>query len=792
MKSLKIAAFLLLTIMLCFPVNVSAVKAYPFPIEVMQPNGEKISIQLHGDEYFHYTTTATDNFVVEKNKAGYYTFAEINDSGKIIPGEKIVSNNILKSDGNNFLKANSDEFIKKIKISAQKQKLEKLKNNTSLRAAKETNVTGEIKGLVILANFKDVKFQTSNNNAAFLNLLNQKDYNQNGATGSARDYFMDNSDGRFIPTFDVFGPVELPQNMAFYGENDESDRDKNPEQMIIDACTIARSQFPSLNFANYDHDKDGVVDNIFVFYAGYGENDSHIADAIWPHQYYVGSRNIKLDGVWLDGYACTSELKSNGSMCGIGVFVHEFGHVIGLPDFYDADYEQNEQGTGIGLWSVMDNGSYLNNYNTPPNHNAMERYMLGWSTPTVLHPTEAGQTYNIEPVSSNQAYIINTPTINEYFLIENRKKGDKWDQWDYRIEGNGGMLVYHVDKTSSSFENDIDYYGETYTVSASDLWWNGIPNIIGAHQCFDLIRANNNSSNYAGMPFIAGHSLADNTTPNLLAWNGLPSGAAITDINRDASGTMSFKLTKTSSQAPIRAPYFEDFATTPNYWTVLDKDNNFESWYFLNSNDLLVFYDKKEDCGFAMLDGSNNSANDWLITPQLYIPAGSSNVNLEFYVVYFSNEKLEIKVSYTNLEESSFETIGTNNLTAPNGVGRNQNISYPLNNYIGKNIYIAFVNKSTNANQMQLTDIAITGNIPPSSITKNNINSPFAFSDDKTVYFKNIPENTQMTIYDVKANIYTSRNICESDNQKISVPGIYIVKLQTDNEVFTYKIIINP
>ena len=612
----KLFALLLVTMALCSPEQVLAVKAYPHPIEVKQPDGEVITIQLNGDEFFHYTTTVAGNFVVAQNKEGYYTFAEINNSGKMIPGEKIVSNNILKSDNNNFLKANSDEFIKIIKSSAKK----KLKTKNVLKATENSKITGEIKGLVILVNFKDEKFASSNNLEAFKNLLNQKGYNANGATGSARDYFMDNSNENFTPVFDVFGPVTLSKNMNYYGENDENGDDMHPGEMIIEACTLAYNAY-SINFANYDHDHDGIVDNVFVFYAGYGENDTTGKEnTIWPHQSYVEECEIANVGI-IDSYACTSELKGNGSMCGIGVFVHEFGHVLGLPDFYDADYEQNGKGPGLGYWSTMDIGNYENGGRTPPNYIAMERCMLDWLTPTTLTPTVSGQYYNIMPITSNQAYTIHISS-DEYFIIENRKKGDQWDQY---LRGEG-MLIYHVDKTT--IENkDIEWYGETYTLSADDLWYNMIPNIIGDHQCFDLLRANNNPNMYETMPFPAGQtSITDLTTPNLVAWDGTPSGINITDITRNTeSGVVSFKLTKT----------------------------------------------------------------------------------------------------------------------------------------------------------------------PDTSIPENEISLPFAFNDENTVYFKNISGNTQVNIYDIKGNIYISRNIYEQDSQIITVPGIYIVKLQTNNEVFTYKVIIN-
>ncbi len=552
------------------PLHISAVGAYPFPMEIKQPNGETITIRIHGNENFHYITTE-GNYVIIENSDNAYVYAEIDNEGLIKPGKQLVTNSLLKSQQSNLITADSPEF-KKI---AQQTILKNFEiNNTSLRSSNAKAISGNIKGLVILVNFTDKAFTVSQPLDSFSKMLNQVGYSENGGTGSARDFYMDNSAGTFIPQFDVYGPVDLPNNMEFYGENNGGQgQDKNPEQMIVDACNAANGLYPNLNFADYDNDKNGVVDNVFVFYAGYNEAEGADANTIWPHKYSIWNKNLRIDGVRFDTYACTSELrgKSGSNMAGIGTFTHEFGHVLGLPDIYDADGDINDEGPGVGYWSTMDTGPYLNNGRTPPYFSAVERNMLGWITPVTLTSDNDAESITINPISSAnpQSYRINTPTNDEYFILESRKK----EKWDIYLPAEG-MLIYHVDETKTA-NKTIIYNGAQETRSAYDLWIRGVPNIIGDHQCMKLIPANNEQpqpdpqnnntvsyKSYAGHPFPGSStvtSISDDTTPGLLSWNNEKSRAGISSIVKNNDGSVSFTfnmdksagLNKVISEKPV-------------------------------------------------------------------------------------------------------------------------------------------------------------------------------------------------------------------------------------------------
>ncbi len=602
MKSRLLFLTGLLLIISGFITSVLAVKAYPYPMEVQQPNGETISIQAHGDEYFHYTTAA-NGYLIMKDGEGYYRYANISEEGALIPGDIIVSKSTLRSDISGLITPSSPEFKEKIQQPAMGRMIEQKLQNTienksftpssvsSLRSSNNeqavTPTPFKMKALVILANFTDKKFSTSNAKQAFTNLLNQVNYTDNGATGSARDYFIANSDGNFDPEFVVYGPVELPNNMAYYGGNNEDGSDKNANQMIVDACKAANTAYPDLNFNDYAVNVEGygaVLRNVFVFYAGYNEAESSEVDpnTIWPHKSSVFNNSVRIDNVRLADYACTSELQGNKTqskgMAPIGTFTHEFGHVLGLPDFYDANGEQDGLNAGVGDWSIMDQGNYLNNGRTPPCYSATERYFLSilwyesidWMADlAVLLPGASTASMELSPITSPltedkfRGFMVATPKqtedfIYEYFMLECRKKTG----WDAYLPGEG-MLVFHIDWDNTT-QYTVNYGTQQYTATAANLWSMGLANLIGNRPLYDLIKGNNEQfstqniggtnyayfKNYAGHPFPGSSnntSISDATTPNFRSWDGSLSGMNISNIMKKSDGSIIFNMKKETS-----------------------------------------------------------------------------------------------------------------------------------------------------------------------------------------------------------------------------------------------------
>ena len=463
-----------------------AVKAYPYPLEVKQPDGTSVTIMLHGDEFYHYKTSH-DGYLLKTNAKGYLTYATVNTLGEIVESEFIAKDASKRTSPEiKFLKTvNQTSMIQKTQSAPSKVKM----MTTQSQPQKVFPLTGSPKSLVILVNFTDTAFVTPAPQTAYTNLLNQVGYSTNGGTGSARDYFMASSYGKFIPTFDVFGPVNLPHPMSFYGKNNTSGNDSNPLQMIIDACAAANTA--GLDFTQYDTDNDGVIDNVFVYYAGYNEAEGGPANSVWPHRWGIYPRSIfptgynytgtvasvTFNGKRLMDYACTSELKGNSgtNMCGVGTFCHEFGHVLGLPDYYDTSGMQSNT---LGSWSIMDYGNYSNSGRTPPVYSVYDRFFLGWLTPEqestaaslTLNPIYQGTTPPVN--TTNQAFLLSAtthnligsnPSPNEFFMLEYRQKTG----WDTYLPAEG-MCIWHIDFNQTSWTDNVpnNYTGTTQTAAS--------------------------------------------------------------------------------------------------------------------------------------------------------------------------------------------------------------------------------------------------------------------------------------------------------------------------------------
>ena len=415
-------------------------------------------------------------------------------------------------------------------------------------------------GLVILAQFKDASESFRYTRDQFFAMLNQYGYAVEGATGSAKQYFDDQFNGKYEFSFDVPDViVTLSQSRAYYGANTASGDDIRPQDMIVEACQLA-DQY--VDFSKYDQDGDGEVDNVFVFFAGLDEASGASEDHIWSHSWYIkdGAKiDLTLDGVVINRYACSSELNGgdykNAVMTSIGTFCHEYSHTLGLMDLYDTDY--NQGGYAAATWrntSLMDGGNYNNNSNTPPYYNAFERTMLGISEPIVI--TKAG-TYELPPINEGVYYQLSTTTENEIFLIEYR--GGKG--WDAHV-GGSGVLIYHIDLSTSL--SGVSYvFGRD--VPAYYRWYSNELNALASHQCVDIIEADQRQDQFSSyqnstylqlqksmkglfFPYEKTNYITPKSTPGLACWGDSKVKFALTGIKVE-NGKASFNVVGFSADA---------------------------------------------------------------------------------------------------------------------------------------------------------------------------------------------------------------------------------------------------
>ncbi|MCR4921210.1 MAG: M6 family metalloprotease domain-containing protein [Bacteroidaceae bacterium] len=370
------------------------------------------------------------------------------------------------------------------------------KNNNTRRARRKAigsfqPLIGKKRGIVILVNFQDKKFSMDNPRELYNDFFNKRGYTDYGMTGSVADYFLAQSYGQFELDFDILGPYTLTQPMKFYGAPNGDANDTNAQAMVQEAVRAAAKD---IDFTPYDWNGDDEVNQVFIIYAGYGQAQGGEENTIWPHEARIGEA-LTFNGKTISTYACSCEL-ANGSgttIDGIGSACHEFSHCLGLPDFYDVNYNG---GYGMSTWDIMDSGSYNNDSRTPAGYTSYERWMAGWLT-----PTEISQETNIKDmrpiVETPEAYILyNEGNRDEYYLLENRQLVS----FDAGLYGHG-LLVIHVDYDKSA-------------------WMANTVNTRKSHQRMSPIAADDNYENsvysLSGDPFPGKNkvtSLTDESTP---------------------------------------------------------------------------------------------------------------------------------------------------------------------------------------------------------------------------------------------------------------------------------------
>lgn len=522
-----------------------AIPAKPGFVAYTQPDGSVINVKMVGDGHGHMVYSELGHLLVNVDGRMEYAKFDLNgypiSSGIVVSSEnesKISSMKIQTKDQldrwtervlanrNIRLENNRSKSVMTNELTRSEEENERLVPLNFGRCSVTFPVLGEQKVLVILVAYADVGFKYGDYDY-FNRMLNEEGFSDYGSLSSAKDWFVYNSDGKFVPDFDVYGPVTLPNNRAYYGENDIHGSDKRPHEMVIDACKLLDDQ---IDFAQYDRDGDGVIDNVFVFYADMGEHDSNKEEAVWPHSWDVSAAtNVEyiFDGVKLDHYACACEYPSGYRRPdGIGTFVHEFSHVMGLPDLYVTSSSSNGIFTP-GEWSVMDQGPYNNDRLTPPNYSAWEKCALGWLD---FQPFTEGRMELTDLSTTNVAYALPTDNKKEFYFFENRQQigNDKF------LPGHG-MLVWHVDYDSLK-------------------WWENVVNNTMNHQNVDIIEADNIKSDtttkgdtFPGSKNVT--SLGFETKPQLASWSKQRLAYDLEDIAESNDGVVSFKAVSNESNA---------------------------------------------------------------------------------------------------------------------------------------------------------------------------------------------------------------------------------------------------
>lgn len=453
-----------------------AAKAHTALTTITQSDGSQLTIRLHGDEHYSWYSTTDDVLLVQVGKNYYVAQVEEDGTLKATPqlahnaGERgTVEEQVINNQ-------NKEKFLNS--LNAEPQALAKPFGEVYPAYFPHT---GSPKALVILVEFQDVKFKTSDPVATFTHYLKGAEgedapeannaYVTKGMVnyGSVSQYFNDMSQGKFTPQFDIVGPVTVSKNSAYYGGNAGKDTDVNLAQMIAEAC---KGVSDKVNFADYDQNNDGYVDLVYVIYAGYSESiNGNSSDCLWPKSgtnafYEPGTNNLlKLNGKRICRYGINNELnatptveeeKFNGMklLNGIGLFCHEFSHTMGLPDLYPTVKASRVDNQNPEYWDLMDGGEYTYSGYFPTPYSPWEMDVMGWTAPIELGD-EAKQVSLNSYASDRTAYKINGKN-DEYLLIQNIQTDGWWRGITKAY--NTGMLVWRIDYpyTTVSLDNRLN------------------------------------------------------------------------------------------------------------------------------------------------------------------------------------------------------------------------------------------------------------------------------------------------------------------------------------------------
>ena len=482
-----------------------AVPAKPVPFTHRQSDGSTVTLVMRGGEFVHSLMTM-DGLTVARDVKGDYCYTAGGTLSDVIAHD--ADRRGIEEQA--FIVAYRDQM-------SLGSGVRRMPRRDGENDNPQVPTLGSPRIPVILVNYTDVDFIDEDPVETFEYQFNEKDK-------SSLHYFRDQSRGRFSPQFEILGPVHLSQDRAFYGTNKRvngTEVDQQLGTMIYEACT----GLTDVDFSDYDNDGDGVVDVVVVLYAGVGEAQAwrNVPESVWPCQWDMQESfdwgcsttgPFQLNGVTINKYAVFNELEGNSNFStiidGIGTFCHEFGHCLGLPDFYPTN---GSYCYGMSYWDIMDTGCYLDNAHTPAGYSSYERHFMGWMD--LIDPAESSL-YTMAPLNTDEGTAVkvtNDANPDEYYLLEYRTL----TEWDSYLPAEG-ILVLHVDYDK-------------------EIWDANTPNNVSSHQHMTIIPADNVLSGFSNStdvwPLGNRDSLTNTSTPAAAVFTGGFMNKPITSMKVD-------------------------------------------------------------------------------------------------------------------------------------------------------------------------------------------------------------------------------------------------------------------
>ncbi len=512
-----------------------------------QSDSTSITVHKVGNRNYCFYATS-DRLALVKNTKGDLCYAAINNEG--LTASAVRAHNIEERNAaeHAYAKAHAltaDECLAHLTPQSNIQIATRALNSSnnglgiygSPASGKVTSI-GTHQIPVVLVEFADRKFMESNDSAKYSRWFNKTDYNEErGCKSSISQYFSVQSDSLFVPRFNIIGKVCTSNDYAYYGGNTSSGADRHVSTLINEVIDLLENQ----NIDITPYLENGEVPLMAIIHAGPGEQSSFedgCEDYIYAH--FKETPSLKYNSTSIASYLITCEVMQSytadtegnpvivgAQIEGIGTFVHEFCHALGLPDYYSTNGAADET---PGMWAIMDYGQYLYDSYRPAGLGAYERSYLGWLEIEELDTMSAEkQIHPLGTKGESTAYLLrNDANEKEYFILENRQDCI----WFPKILGEG-MLVTHIDYNSSS-------------------WTSNTVNNNARHQRVSIVRADNRyesvmDDDFYDMigsdlyPGITGNTeLSDNSTPATTLFTGNKLEKPIYNIALSNDGVITF------------------------------------------------------------------------------------------------------------------------------------------------------------------------------------------------------------------------------------------------------------
>ncbi len=656
------------SILLCGIAALTSVSAMAIPAKrgdrtFVQSDGSTITVHLIGDERNHIYTTA-DGLALHRAADGDFYYKSVNG----VTG--IMAHNLGQrtQEEASFILSNASD-VQASRLMAKRSAANDARKSPIRKATQVPN-NGSPRVPVLLVQYKDKKFIDKDPKTTF------ESFFSHGET-SAYQYFADQSNGKYTPQFDVYGPYTLKNNRSYYGGNDYNGDDKALGEMVAEGCNGLNSQ---IDFSQYDNDGDGECDVVIVLYAGDGEASSYDDDyenSVWPCQWDLNSSDygkyLTLDKTKVNKFAVFNEAYGRDitKIDGIGTFCHEFSHCMGLPDFYDTEYNGH---FGMAHWSLMDYGSYNNEGYTPIGYSAYEKEFMGWiEIPEVKENTYYTlPVFNQKNIETDQAVkITNDRNKNEYYIIENRAR-QGWDK--YMLAD--GLLITHVYYDASAWQNNVvnDYDTQRMSPIPADNDLKMVKKTYYGETYYEVDEASILGDLW---PYKSATELTDTSVPAAKVYVGSYMGKPVTEMIRNSDGTISFWAMK--APLPVLA------APSSLSHSAEDEESVTISWLPGDENDVTYtvevsehkeltftqvmdvdftkkptdwtyegYADNDKEYGYALRLGSGKQTGG--ATSPTFTTDENGIVSVVFDAQYYSSDNASVKVELLNASGKSIDT----------------------------------------------------------------------------------------------------------------------------------------